>query len=343
MQQEDLLTMAQLIALILLPLVMAFVLTFVFVSKGSSFVERARFILTLHPELGLMKQGLLWLVMLAPILYFLGTGFLAWQDYDVLLNAEGFQTFLQISVLPLALLSLAIPLSVLISRLHSTEQSAKQIEIVSHKNNLDTYRSHRQELFSYFEQIGKTEYLSCIEVNFKVHPRLHTNFFLGSPTEGLPSPNVDAFKDIESELSTAQWGIDATLRDVNKPMTLTYYLHACSAIFRLSEKLGIPEIYIELAEKGVLVPAKIEKQPELESILTVGTTTDELVAAYRIARSFYLNLCDFACITPSIDTPEDRKYIDTGGRYSKVNDYLSVERLHETVIKSALEKSGKAA
>ncbi|OOE91270.1 MULTISPECIES: hypothetical protein [unclassified Salinivibrio] len=333
--------MAQLIALILLPLVLAFGLTFVFVSKGRNFVERTRFVLTLHPELGLMKQGLLWLVILAPILYFLGTGFLAWQDYDVLLNAEGFQMFLQISVLPLALLSLAIPLSVLISRLHSTEQSAKQIEIVSHKNNLDTYRSHRQELFSYFEQIGKTEYLSCIEVNFKVHPRLHTNFFLGSPTEGLPSPNVAAFKDIESELSTAQWGIDATLKDVNKPKTLSFYLDACSTIFRLSEKLGIPEIYIELAEKGVLVPAKIEKQPELESLLTVGTTTDELVAAYRIARSFYLNLCDFACLTPSIDTPEYRKYIDTGGRYAKVNDYLSVERLHETEIKSALEKSGK--
>lgn len=335
--------MVQLIALILFPMVMAFGLTYVCVSKGSNFVERTRFILTLHPELGLMKQGLLWLVIIAPVLYFLGTGFLAWQDYDVLLNAKGFQTFLQISVLPLALLSLTIPLSVLISRLHSTEQSAKQIEIVSHKNNLDTYRSHRQELFSYFGQIGEIEYLSCIKVNFKVHPRLHRNFFLGSPTEGLPSPNVAAFKNVESELSTAQWSIDATLRDVNEPMTLSFYLNACSAIFRLSEKLGIPEIYIELAEKGVLVPAKIDKQPDLESILTVGTTTDELVAAYRIAKSFYLNLCDFACITPNIDAPEERKYIDSGSRYSKVNDYLSVERLHETVIKSALEKSGKAA
>lgn len=342
MQQENILTMMQLITLILLPLVMAFCLTFVFFSKGSNFVERARFIFTLHPELGLMKQGLLWLVIIAPILYFLGTGFLAWQDYGVLLNAEGFQTFLQVSVLPLALLTLAIPLSVLISRLHSTEQSAKQIEIVSHKNNLDTYRSHRQELFSYFEKIGKTEYLSCVQVNFKVHPRLHRNFFLGSPAEGLPSPNGAAFKDIESELSSAQWGIHVTLRDVNKPMTLSFYLNTCSTIFRLSEKLGIPEIYIELAEKGVLVPVTIDKQPELESILTVGTTTDELVAAYRIARSFYLNLCDFASITPNVDTPEDRKYIDTGGRYSKVNDYLSVERLHETEIKSAVEKSRKA-
>ena len=333
--------MPKLIALILLPMVMAFGLTYVCVSKGSNFVERTRFILTLHPELGLMKQGLLWLVIVAPILYFLGVGLLAWQDYDVILNAEGFQTFLKISVLPLALLSLAIPLSVLVGRLHSTEQSAKQIEIVSHKNNLDTYRSHRQELFSYFEQIGETEYLSCIKVKFKVHPRLHRNFFLGSPMEGFPSPNVAAFKDVESELSTAQWGIDVTLRDVNKPMTLSFYLNACSAIFRLSEKLGIPEIYIELAEKGVLVPVKIANQPSLESILTVGTTTDELVAAYRIARSFYLNLCDFACVTPNVDAHKDRNYIDTGGRYSKVNDYLSVERLHETVIKIALEKSGK--
>jgi hypothetical protein len=339
MQQEHILTMVQLIALIFFPLVLGFIFTFSFISKGSGFIERTRFILTLHPELGLMKQGLLWLVIFTPILYFLATGFLTWQDYDVLLNANGFQTFLQISILPLTLFSLAIPLSVLVSRLHSTEQSAKQIEIVSHKNNLDTYRSHRQELFSYFEQIGETDYLSCIKVSFKVHPRLHRNFFLGSPGDGLPEPNETAFEDIVSELSTARWAIDATLRDVNKPMTLSFYLNACSAIFRLSEKLGIPEIYSELADKGVLIPAKLEKQPELESILTVGTTTDELIAAFRIARSFYLNLCDFACVTPNIDASDDKKYIDMGSKYSRVIEYLSVERLHETEIKSAIEKS----
>ncbi len=63
----------------------------------------------------------------------------------------------------------------------------------------------------------------------------------------------------------------------------------CSVIYRLSEKLGIPQVYIELADKGVLVLAKIDNQPAPESILTVGTTTDELATAFRIAKSFYLN------------------------------------------------------
>jgi len=325
--------MAQIIALIVIPLMIAFFIVLAFLAKEKLGLEKVRFSLTLHPELGLLKQGLLWLVIIAPVNYFVVTGYLAWKDYNVLLTAQGFQKFLEISVLPLGLLSLTIPLSILVSRLHATEQSAKQIEIVSLKNNLDTYRSHRQELFSYFEQIGETDYLSCVKVNFKVHPRLHTNFFKGSPGQGLPLPNEVAFKDIESELSTARWGIDATIRDVNKHMTLSFYLNACSTIFRLSEKLGIPEIYIGLAEKGVLVPVKIESQPNLESVLTVGTTTDELIAAFRIAKSFYLNLCDFACVAENLEPDEGTKYIDTGGRYSKVNEYLSIERLHETEIK----------
>ena len=343
MQQEVALVMTQLLALILIPLIIAFWAVMIFASKTGKLNERVHFILTLHPELGLMKQGLLWLVMLVPLNYFLATGYLAWKDYDILLSAQGFQTFLQISILPLGLLSLALPLSVLVSRLHSTEQAAKQIKIVSHKNNLDTYRSHRQELFSYFEQIGETNYLSCVKVNFKVHPRLHKNFFQGSPHEGLPKIYEDAFKDIESELASARWAIDATLRDVNKEMTLSFYLNACSAIYRLSEKLGIPEIYIELAEKGALVPAKLERQPELESILTVGTTTDELVAAYRIAKSFYLNLCDFSGFSPDVDAEEYEKYIDVGGRYARINKYLTVERLHENEIKRAIEIAKNAA
>lgn len=335
--------MGQLLALIVFPFIMAFIVVLIFLPRGKRLSERAHFILTLHPELGLMKQGLLWLVIVTPMFYFSATGYLAWQDYQVLLTAEGFKTFLQISILPLALASLTIPLSVLVGRLHATEQSAKQIEIVSHKNNLDTYRSHRQELFSYFDQIAETDYLSCIKVNFKVHPRLHKNFFEGLPEKGLPLPNYAAFKDIESELSSARWGIDVVIRGVNKPMSLSFYLNACSAIYRLSEKLGIPEIYIGLAEKGVLVPAKLEKQPELESILTVGTTTDELVAAFRIAKSFYLNLCDFACVTPNIDPDERRKYVDTGGRYSRMNDYLAIERLHEVEIKEKIEEEKRVA
>ncbi len=36
---------------------------------------------------------------------------------------------------------------------------------------------------------------------------------------------------------------------------------------------------------------------------------------------------------------EERKYINIGGRYARVNEYLSVERLHGTIIKSEIEKS----
>jgi len=329
--------MVKLLILVIAPFILAFITVLIFFARGNNLCNKIKFSLTLHPELGLVKQGLLWLAILCPVYYFFSFGYFAWQDFNVDLTSVGFNEFITISILPLALLSLAIPLSVLVSRLHSTEQSAKQIEIVSYKNNLDTYRSHRQELFAYYEQIGETDFLDCVKVKFKIHPRLHRNFFNGSPKDGLPAPIEAAFNDIESELTTAKWGIDRVIRDVNKDMTLSFYLNACSALIRLSEKIGIQEIYIDLANKGVLVPVKLQKQPETESLLTIGTTTNELVAAYRIAKSYYINLCDFSGVSHKLQSSEEMKYIDLGVKFRTINEELVVEKLHRTTIKQAIE------
>ncbi len=329
--------MMQLLILVIAPFILALITVLIIFARGNHLCDKIKFSLTLHPELGLVKQGLLWLAILSPVYYFFSIGYFAWQGFDIDLTAIGFNKFITISVLPLALLSLAIPLSVLVSRLHSTEQSAKQIEIVSYKNNLDTYRSHRQELFAYYEQIGETDFLDCVKVKFRIHPRLHRNFFKGSPKDGLPAPIEEAFNDIESELTSARWAIDRVIRDVNSDMTLSSYLGACSTLFRLSEKLGIQEIYIDLANKGVLVPVKLQKQPETESLLTIGTTTDELVAAYRIAKSYYINLCDFSGIGHNLQLTEEMKYIDVGGKFRTINEQLVVEDLQNFAIKQAVE------
>ncbi|BCS94545.1 hypothetical protein DSLASN_01770 [Desulfoluna limicola] len=326
-----------LLALILLPIfIPAFVVAIV-LGNGLLDFNRLKSTLALNEEKGLAEQGLLWISMLSPFLYFLAFGVISWSGYSISLTGEGLKTFFSISALPLGTLSLSLPLSVLVSRLHATKQTAKQIKVTQQKNNIDLFHSHRKELFSYFSHIGEVEYLDCFTGEFKVHPRVHKIFFTGGPENGIPLINEEAFKDIESELTSARWQLDSIIRDVNPKITYSFYITKfCSTIYRLSQKLGLPEIYIALAQNSVLVPTKLDGKEEME-LLTVGKTTDEAVAAYRYAKGYFHNLCDFAGREPEITEDEEFKYIEMGGKFRTIKKDKVIERLHENEIKQAVE------
>jgi hypothetical protein len=184
-----------LFAIILLPILIPVIVVASIPGRGSWGMQRFKSTLALNEESGLSEQGLLWVSILSPFLYFLALGVVSWNGYSVSVTSEGLKTFLSISALPLGALSLALPLSVLVSRLHATKQTAKQIKITQQKNNLDLFHSHRKELFSYFGQIGEVQYLDCLTGKFKVHPRVHKVFFTGRRiTRGLPHVPADEFK-----------------------------------------------------------------------------------------------------------------------------------------------------
>ena len=326
-----------LVALVLLPIILPVLAVSTVFGSGSWILERLKSTLTLNEERGLAEQGLLWVSIISPVLYFIALGIIAWNGYSISLTSDGLRVFFSISTLPLGALSHSLPLSVLVSRLHATKQTAKQIKITNQKNNIDLFHSHRKELFSYFGQIGEVEYLDCLTGKFKVHPRVHKNFFIGKPEDGVPQVNTGAFKDIERELSSARWTLDVIIRDAKPQLTYSFYIaDFCSTIYRLSEKLGLPEIYVDLAERSILVPTKFEDKEEIE-LLTVGTTTDDAVAAYRYAKGYYHNLCDFAGIKPVHAKEENLKYIETGGKFRKIKEDKVIERLHRNEIQQAIQ------
>jgi len=227
-------------------------------------------------------------------------------------------------------------LSVLVSRLHATKQTAKQIKITQHKNNIDLFHSHRKELFSYFSQIGEVQYLDCLTGKFKIHPRVHKIFFDGRPSSGIPLLDEDAFKNIERELDLARRLLDAIIRDKNPDLTYSLYIaNFCSTIYRLSEKLGLPEIYVELAQNSLLVPVKLNGKEKME-LLTIGKTTDEAVAAYRYAKGYFYNLCDFAGREAKTIEDDELIYIDVGGKFRTINAEKVIERLHQNEIPLAI-------
>ncbi|MCG7327358.1 hypothetical protein [Achromobacter sp. ACRQX] len=325
-----------LLALILLPLLVPTIAIAGILGRGPWLFDRLRSTLTLDEESGLSEQGLLWISILSPFLYFLALGAVSWAGYSISLTSEGLKVFVSISALPLGVLSIALPLSVLVSRLHATKQTAKQIKITQQKNNIDLFHSHRKELFSYFSQIGEVEYLDCIIGKFKVHPRVHKVFFTGKPERGIPLVNEDAFEDIERELSSARWQLDAVIRDKNPQLTYSFYIaNFCSTIYRLSQKLGLPEIYVELAQNSLLVPTVLNGDKKME-LLTVGTTTNEAVAAFRYAKDYFANLCDFAGRESKALDDDELIYIDMGGKFRTIKTEKVIERLHKNEIQQAI-------
>ncbi|MFI3218907.1 MAG: hypothetical protein QX189_07275 [Methylococcales bacterium] len=257
-------------------------------------------------------------------------GVFAWEGYEISLTAKGLETFWSISKFPLLVLSVSIPLAGLVSRIHSTEQTATQIKLVMHKNNLDAFYVHRKELFSYFSQIGELGHIGEIKFEYKVYPRLHKIFFKGLPNGGTPEVNNFEFQVIEGTLRLAKMDIDKIIKDINSEKTFDLYICACDCIYKLGDKLGLPEITVQLYEKSVHVP-----YGEGHST-TVGVTTDELVEAYYYALNYFLTLCDFASYEPQKELKKSLCIGSAGDKYKNIKQPLVIERLHETIIKELI-------
>lgn len=92
----------------------------------------------------LTHQHLFWAALFIPISAFLVTGLICWHNYKFQINAQGFDNFLNISKLPLALLSLSLPFGVVINNIHRTIQTDKQIKEAERKSKSDSFQSHRK-------------------------------------------------------------------------------------------------------------------------------------------------------------------------------------------------------
>lgn len=265
--------------------------------KGKELGQRLTTAFVLDTSEGLIKQGLLWASILAPLINGFALGFWAWKSYGPLFNPEGFAEFIKISLLPLGVMSISLPLAGLVSRVHSTQQAAKQIQqaetqikINSFKSNLDAFYAHRKGLVEYFSGLPEIDYFGRRKFDFKIHPVLHKRFFEGSPEHGWPSVNNDAFWLIEGKLVLAAKLLKPVLELgwVHNPKALDFYLNSCSAIFIVSERLGIKKIYHDLVQEGITV------KHEGGHMVSLGVTTADMLASIRFAREFFDNLCDYA-------------------------------------------------
>ncbi|MDG9891280.1 hypothetical protein [Pseudomonas juntendi] len=277
-----------LIATIIIPALTIFWLVASKLGEGQSFKMRARSVFELNTEHGLIRQGLLWLAVGIPLSLGLAFGIWSWSGYTVSLTPGGYKKFVEISLLPLAIMSISLPLAGLVSRFHSTQQAARQIILSKTKNSLDAYYAHRKAMFEYFKEIDETNYFSMHSFSYKVHPVLHKRFFIGTPEDGTPVMQERAFGQVEGWINGAitflSGVLDGTSRD-----SLGFYLSAGTNIYLAASYLNIKKIHHDMREQGVYV-----RYDSGSGAPTFGTTTLETLAALRFTLEFYNNLCDFA-------------------------------------------------
>ncbi|RMO87105.1 hypothetical protein ALQ32_00950 [Pseudomonas syringae pv. tagetis] len=289
---------------------------------------------------GLVSQRLLWLVIIAPVLLAISLGMWVWADYVLDLSEEGFKKFGSISLLSFAVMSLALPLAGLVSKFHSTQQTAKQIEVVSFKNNLDAFYSHRKELIAYFAAIDDLLLFDVMKFEYKIHPVVHLRFFDGSPEEGWPTIHEPSFESIRGNILSAG---NSMLNMLNfkgsGELALMHYLQACDVIYKLAERLNIVEVFNGLAVSGVLIRTDGFDPVDGYNHWTIGTTGMHALGSLRFSLSFFNSLCDYAGVT-RMNIPEHLGDVFDGA--AKISSFvLIVGRLHTNEIAS-LVTSGEA-
>lgn len=306
----------------------------------------------LDADRGLAEQGFLWLSIFMPTSYFSAFGILAWHNYSPDLSPEGFTEFLKISALPLGLLSLSIPLSVLVARIHATHQTSVQIQITRHKNNLDSYYSHRKAMFEYFDALKQIIYPGGIKGDFHAHPRLHLRFFLDKgPSNGTPEVNKKAFEDSIKKISEIQEHIhQCLLAESPIDKRIVNYSQSSKKIYELAGTLSLSNIYETLKEKSedasICLDSNTKKDQDL-IFSTIGQSTAELVGAYRYIRSFLRTLCEFAGQDVSFFDKKAYPMIDKGNKF-KTSPYTQTEikyylqEAHKANLKNIIERHKKS-
>ena len=137
----------------------------------------------------LFKQPWFWLVSISGLIYTLVFMGIAVFDRKILLTSEGFNNFINDSQLSLGILSAFSLLLLLISRIHASYQSEKQIIELEQKNNIDLYFTLKDRYISEISEIYNKNYNRISLPRYKSVSFNTIGFailFTGSPSNGKP-------------------------------------------------------------------------------------------------------------------------------------------------------------
>ncbi|WGV22920.1 hypothetical protein QIY50_12655 [Pseudomonas putida] len=317
------------VGLVLLPISLAVLIISIALHKSVSFLAISRTV-SLHSSEGLAKQGLFWLSILVPIILFFEFGYFVWSGSSLELSQEGFKNFITLSALPIGLLSLSIPAAALVTKLHSTAQTAKQIIIAEKKNNYDLFYMHRREFSAYYAQIGPLEFLGEFTASYKVNPRLHAVLFSGEAADGIPMLRAKFISQRIADLKRARELLIGVLTSTDLIEALPKYLQFSKIVDDIFTHFGVFDVQKQLAKKSIKVTYMLNGEKLAQR--TAGSTTRQAISAFRCAKSYMLLAMEFAGYEEGVRLVRDEEvdFIDATTGYQTIH-YQQV-RVIEAII-----------
>lgn len=105
--EKSIFSMVCLAATVAAPVILTILGVTYCVGSGDNIRSKFLSVFELRSEHGLVTQGLLWLAIGLPLNLGLALGIWVWSDYSINLSAEGYKKFVEISILPLAIMSIS--------------------------------------------------------------------------------------------------------------------------------------------------------------------------------------------------------------------------------------------
>lgn len=285
----------QLATVILGPIVFFALFSYLIVKNRRSQESWINVCFMLNPRYGLGSQPLFWVAMLTPLTWFAFLGLYIWDDYHVSLDQAGFKEFIRISTLPMLLLSLSVPLTALVAHLHSTAQTAKQIQ----KNEHEHFYLHRREFVSYFKDIDETEIYGVYSIRYNIAPRTHGRLFIGAPRDGVPELDFKEVDKLIFFLKKAERCLAAVVSESDFKVRNGAYYDFCVTLRPIINFLNIRDLQLLVENDSDFLG---HDGKEFKSI---GSTGLHSFAAYECVRVYLASVVCFACYPEGVNEMEE--------------------------------------
>ncbi|WP_108416481.1 hypothetical protein [Enterobacter mori] len=276
-----------------------------------------------------------------PIVSFFSFGIICWSDHSLQIDSDGFNNFLNISKLPLALLSLSLPFGVVVNNIHRTIQTDKQIKEAEKKNKIDFFYAHRKNTIEVFQNLDfntitlpdvslKLEFSNCYSIYRKCFQNASTRNndfsysekFVSKASElwlelasKFKEEEPDNYHDLYSHIFEIEKLFDALhhhyqFKEYNhSQLYQASYAQKGEFTFYVSSKIGNEQILKEYLtaywHAHLLIIETLEHQPSIEfKLMTIK------MIMYSVSQDFKYSSYHFNSITNATQPKFDRKYLE---------------------------------
>jgi len=271
-------------------------------------------------QLPLDRQPMFWAGFVIPVASFLYFGCFAWNGYTVDVSSNGFSTFIDISKLPLALLSLSIPLLAIIANAHRATQTDAQIQAITRKNASDAYYAHEK---NFIERIKTLELGEVVIFDKQSGPKkvviaLPHQLYRSIYTKATINPVADYSPD-----PTIEYNVRGKITSINEMLTRhvdSFTTNGCGG--DVSSEIGIlcPLLLMTYEVFDHLGVGNISKNHFFVSglkgalQLNIGSEPD-LKELMQLLLRLCTSVIDIIGTTPLTDTAGIRRYAYSQHRY----------------------------